>query len=67
MAALHAGEVAERRPVPWSPAVVEAMAARLPAHLDNLKLRKQLCEHPFGAVTHFCGPAHFPVVALVKR
>ena len=29
-------------------AVMDAMAARVKAHPEKLRLRKQLCEHPFG-------------------
>jgi hypothetical protein len=47
-------------------ALMEAMAARLKAHPQILKLRKQLCEHPFGTLKRFFGYTHFLLKGLVK-
>jgi transposase len=47
-------------------AVMEAMAARIKAHPQILKLRKQLCEHPFGTIKRFFGYTHFLLKGLVK-
>jgi transposase len=47
-------------------AVMEAMAARVKAHPEKLKLRKQLCEHPFGTIKRFFGYTYFLVKGLVK-
>jgi transposase len=46
--------------------VMEAMAARVAAQPEKLKLRKQLCEHPFGTIKRFLGYTHFLVKGLVK-
>lgn len=46
--------------------VMEAMAARVKAHPEKLKLRKQLCEHPFGTMKRFLGYTHFLLKGLVK-
>ena len=47
-------------------AVMEAMAARVRAHPEKLRLRKQLCEHPFGTMKRFLGYTHFLLKGLVK-
>jgi len=47
-------------------AVMEAMAARVKAHPEKRKLRKQLCEHPFGTIKRFFGYTYFLVKGLVK-
>jgi hypothetical protein len=47
-------------------AVMEAMAARVRAHPEKLKLRKQLCEHPFGTIKRFFGYTYFLIKGLLK-
>jgi transposase len=47
-------------------ALMEAMAARVAAHPEKIKLRKQLCEHPFGTIKRFFGYTHFLLKGLVK-
>ena len=47
-------------------AVMEAMAARVAANPQKMKLRKQLCEHPFGTIKRFFGYTHFLLKGLVK-
>lgn len=47
-------------------ALMEAMAARLKANPQIMKLRKQLCEHPFGTIKRFFGYTHFLLKGLVK-
>ncbi len=47
-------------------AVMDAMAARVKAHPEKLKLRKQLCEHPFGTIKRFFGYTYFLVKGLEK-
>lgn len=47
-------------------AVMEAMAARVRAHPEKLKLRKQLCEHPFGTIKRFFGYTYFLMKGLTK-
>lgn len=47
-------------------ALMEAMAARLKARPQIMKLRKQLCEHPFGTIKRFFGYTHFLLKGLVK-
>ena len=47
-------------------AVIEAMAARVAAHPEKLKLRKQLCEHPFGTIKRFFGYTYFLMKGLFK-
>ena len=47
-------------------AVMEAMAARVWAHPEKLKLRKQLCEHPFGTIKRFFGYTYFLMKGLTK-
>jgi hypothetical protein len=46
--------------------VMEAMAARVAAHPEKLKLRKLLCEHPFGTIKRFLGYSYFLMKGLVK-
>jgi hypothetical protein len=46
--------------------VMEAMAARVRAHPEKLRLRKQLCEHPLGTMKRFLGYTHFLLKGLVK-
>ena len=46
--------------------VMEAMAARVAAHPQIMKLRKQLCEHPFGTIKRFFGYTHFLLKGLTK-
>ena len=45
---------------------MEAMAARVKAHPEKMKLRKQLCEHPFGTIKRFFGYTYFLMKGLVK-
>jgi transposase len=47
-------------------ALMEAMAARVAAHPEKIKLRKQLCEHPFGTIKRFFAYTHFLLKGLVK-
>ena len=47
-------------------AVMEAMGARVKAHPEKMKLRKQLCEHPFGTIKRFFGYTYFLVKGLNK-
>ena len=47
-------------------AVMEAMAVRVAAHPEIMKLRKQLCEHPFGTIKRFFGYTHFLLKGLMK-
>jgi len=47
-------------------AVMEAMAARVKAHPEKMKLRKQLCEHPFGTLKRWFGYSYFLVKGLAK-
>ncbi len=47
-------------------AVMDAMAARVRAHPEKLRLGKQLCEHPFGTIKRFFGYTYFLVKGLVK-
>jgi transposase len=47
-------------------ALMEAMAARVAAHPEKIKLRKQLCEHPFGTLKRFFGYTHFLLKGLLK-
>ena len=47
-------------------AVMEAMAARVAAHPEKMKLRKQLCEHPFGTIKRWFGYTHFLLKGLAK-
>jgi transposase len=47
-------------------AVMEAMAGRVKAHPEKMKLRKQLCEHPFGTIKRFFGYTYFLMKGLEK-
>jgi transposase len=47
-------------------AVMENMAARVKADPQKMKLRKQLCEHPFGTIKRFFGYTYFLMKGLVK-
>jgi transposase len=47
-------------------ALMEAMALRVKANPQIMKLRKQLCEHPFGTLKRFLGYTHFLLKGLVK-
>jgi hypothetical protein len=47
-------------------ALMEAMAARLQAHPEKSRLRKQLCEHPFGTIKRFFGYTYFLLKGLAK-
>lgn len=47
-------------------AVLEAMAARVKAHPEKMKLRKQLCEHPFGTLKRWFGYSYFLLKGLAK-
>ncbi len=46
--------------------LMEAMAARVKAHPEKLRLRKQLCEHPFGTLKRWFGYSYFLVKGLEK-
>ena len=45
---------------------MEAMAQRLKANPRIIRLRKQLCEHPFGTIKRFFGYTHFLLKGLPK-
>lgn len=45
-------------------AVMEAMARRVKAHPEKMRLRKQLCEHPFGTIKRYFGYTYFLVKGL---
>jgi len=47
-------------------AVMEAFSARVAAPPEKMKLRKQLCEHPFGTIKRFFGYTYFLVKGLAK-
>lgn len=47
-------------------ALMEAMAQRVKANPQIMKLRKQLCEHPFGTLKRFFGYTHFLLKGLLK-
>ena len=47
-------------------AVMDAMAARVKAQPEKMKLRKQLCEHPFGTLKRWFGYTYFLVKGLEK-
>ena len=47
-------------------AVMEVMAARVAAHPEKMKLRKQLCEHPFGTIKRWFGYSYFLMKGLEK-
>ena len=46
--------------------LMEAMAVRVAAHPEKMKLRKQLCEHPFGTLKRWFGYTYFLVKGLEK-
>jgi len=46
--------------------LMEAMAQRLKAQPEKIKLRKQLAEHPFGTLKRWFGYTHFLLKGLVK-
>jgi len=46
--------------------LMEAMAQRLQAQPGKMRLRKQLCEHPFGTIKRFFGFTYFLMKGLVK-
>jgi hypothetical protein len=46
--------------------LMEAMAARLQAQPWKFKLRKALCEHPFGTIKRWFGYTHFLLKGLAK-
>jgi transposase len=46
--------------------VMEALAARVKAHPEKMKLRKQLCEHPFGTLKRWFGYSYFLLKGLAK-
>ena len=39
---------------------------RVAAHPEKMKLRKQLCEHPFGTIKRFFGYTHFLLKGLTQ-
>jgi len=47
-------------------ALMEAMAARVAAAPEKMRLRKQLCEHPFGTLKRWFGYSYFLVKGLAK-
>jgi hypothetical protein len=47
-------------------AVMEAMAQRVKAHPEKMRLRKALCEHPFGTLKRWFGYSYFLVKGLAK-
>lgn len=46
--------------------VMEAMAERIKAHPEKMKLRKALCEHPFGTIKRWFGYTYFLLKGLDK-
>ena len=46
--------------------LMEAMAQRVEAQPQKMKLRKQLCEHPFGTIKRALGYDHFLLKGLEK-
>lgn len=46
--------------------VMEAMAERVQAHPEKMKLRKTLCEHPFGTIKRWFGYTYFLLKGLDK-
>jgi transposase len=46
--------------------LMEAMARRVKARPQKMKLRKQLCEHPFGTIKRALGYDHFLLKGLEK-
>jgi hypothetical protein len=47
-------------------ALMEAMAARVAAAPEKMRLRKQLCEHPFGTLKRWFGYSYFLVKGLAQ-
>jgi transposase len=47
-------------------ALMEAMAARVAAAPEKMRLRKALCEHPFGTLKRWFGYTYFLVKGLAK-
>jgi hypothetical protein len=45
---------------------MEAMAARVRAQPQKMRLRKALCEHPFGTIKRWFGYTHFLLKGLAK-
>ena len=43
---------------------MEAMAARVRAQPQKMRLRKALCEHPFGTIKRWFGYTHFLLKGL---
>jgi Transposase DDE domain len=39
---------------------------RVAAHPEKMKLRKPLCEHPFGTIKRFFGYTHFLLKGLTQ-
>jgi hypothetical protein len=46
--------------------LMEAMAERVKAQPEKMRLRKQLCEHPFGTIKRALGYDHFLLKGLEK-
>ena len=46
--------------------LMEAMAQRVKAHPEKMRLRKALCEHPFGTLKRWFGYTYFLVKGLAK-
>ena len=46
--------------------LMEAMAARVQAHPEKMRLRKALVEHPFGTIKRWFGYTYFLVKGLEK-
>jgi transposase len=46
--------------------IMEAMAVRVTAQPEKMKLRKQLAEHPFGTIKRWFGYTHFLLKGLEK-
>ena len=46
--------------------VMEAMAERIKAHPEKMRLRKALCEHPFGTIKRWFGYTYFLLKGLTK-
>jgi transposase len=46
--------------------LLEAMAARVRAHPEKMRLRKALCEHPFGTLKRWFGYTYFLMKGLAK-
>ena len=45
---------------------MEAMAQRVKGQPQKMKLRKQLCEHPFGTIKRWFGYTHFLLKGLER-